>query len=539
MELNNLVDMTSTHSPFIVGTISIITFLIVIHILKIIFTIMSDGSIIPSWMKIYLPSFYHRLATDNLKKIESLQKQHLDKMKTLEKHLNNQIAKTANNEKEIKTLKGRLDNQIAETAKNKKEIETLENHLDTMKTLEKERLDMIKTLEEERLDKIKTLEGRLDNKIAEAANNKKEIETLKERLDKTLEDERLDKMKTLEEKRLDKKKTLEERLDKMKYLEEHLEKMKNLEERLDRKTLEKERLDTMKNLEKECLDKMKTLEDRPDNQIAETAKNKKEIETLEKRLEMMKTLEERRDKMKTLEECLANQIAEAAHNKKEMETLEERLDKMKTLEEERQDKMKTLEEERLDKMKSLQESCNQITEAAHNKLEMEDLVKVLDLDHFLTPLVDMVKTLEERLDKNAAEEANAVVVFSAGLEGRAGTTKASNGDQILVYNKMVINVGGGYDDSTGIFKVPIKGLYFVTFTCGKCYNYNMGAWVTKNNHDKLICVFDDNNGNSRITNSIVVEMEVGDDLRVFLENGHTILTTCIRTTFSVFLIKRM
>ncbi|XP_061750886.1 trichohyalin-like isoform X3 [Nerophis ophidion] len=334
--------------------------------------------------------------------------------------------------------------------------------VDQMKTLE-ERLDKMKTLEE-RLDQMKTLEEHLDH-----------MKSLEDRLDqmKTLE-ECLDQIKTLEE-RLDQTKTLKERLEQMNTLEERLDQMKTLEERLDQmKTLE-ECLDKMKTLE-ECLDKIKTLEENVDN-----------IKTLEeKSLDQINTMEERLDKMKTLEECLGK-----------IKTLEKRMDKMKTQEkplakmkilEERLDKMKAANKKEIekitplaDKMKTLEESVDQMkhqmAEVANNKNKITRLGLIVDM-----------------LDKKAAEEAKTAVAFSATLDDEEDEIfVSSNDNQVLVYKCVMINVGDGYDNSTGVFTAPIKGLYFITLTCSVPSGKNVAS-VMKNNQDEMIRVYEDNKG---------------------------------------------
>ncbi|XP_061887972.1 uncharacterized protein LOC133638920 isoform X2 [Entelurus aequoreus] len=89
-----------------------------------------------------------------------------------------------------------------------------------------------------------------------------------------------------------------------------------------------------------------------------------------------------------------------------------------------------------------------------------------------------------------------------------------------------------------VFTVPIKGLYFVTLTCGTT-SKKIYAWVAKNNQNRMVAVEISKKSKWRsATNSRVVELEVGDKLQVYLLVGCYIYGYNKESTFSVFLIKR-
>nr|AZS54114.1 sialic acid binding lectin 8 [Ruditapes philippinarum] len=55
--------------------------------------------------------------------------------------------------------------------------------------------------------------------------------------------------------------------------------------------------------------------------------------------------------------------------------------------------------------------------------------------------------------------ADTAVAFSAGLTHNVNISHAEN----VVYDKVFTNIGGGYDNNTGIFNVPTSGIYVFQF----------------------------------------------------------------------------
>ncbi|XP_061743685.1 uncharacterized protein LOC133543190 [Nerophis ophidion] len=173
---------------------------------------------------------------------------------------------------------------------------------------------------------------------------------------------------------------------------------------------------------------------------------------------------------------------------------------------------------------------------------MKNVKQRLDImDHQIaeaTKEIERLGPIVDTLNKNATDETNAAVVFSAWLGDIGCTFKARNENRALVYKNVQINMGGGYDAKTGVFTVPIKGLYFVTLTCGTT-SKKIYAWVAKNNQNRMVAVEISKKSKWRsATNSRVVELEVGDKLQVSLLVGCYIYGYNKESTFSVFLIKR-
>ena len=57
-----------------------------------------------------------------------------------------------------------------------------------------------------------------------------------------------------------------------------------------------------------------------------------------------------------------------------------------------------------------------------------------------------------------------VVAFSVSLSHQLGNIQ---GEQIIIFNHVILNEAEGYDESTGIFICPQDGVYLFTFFIGR------------------------------------------------------------------------
>ena len=56
------------------------------------------------------------------------------------------------------------------------------------------------------------------------------------------------------------------------------------------------------------------------------------------------------------------------------------------------------------------------------------------------------------------------MAFTAFLDHTVSNVQT---DQTIVFNQVILNEGGGYDQRVGIFTCPKTGLYLVSFFFGK------------------------------------------------------------------------
>ncbi|XP_042152903.1 collagen alpha-2(VIII) chain isoform X2 [Oncorhynchus tshawytscha] len=103
------------------------------------------------------------------------------------------------------------------------------------------------------------------------------------------------------------------------------------------------------------------------------------------------------------------------------------------------------------------------------------------------------------------------VAFSAGLtnDGHVGPF---NSITILVYRRVITNIGKAYNPNTGVFTAPVRGLYYIRFTAmGLKGPQSIDAHIYHN--DKSVMFNHQNNDNGRnrfLSNALTLELEAGD-----------------------------
>nr|ACO09509.1 Complement C1q tumor necrosis factor-related protein 3 precursor [Osmerus mordax] len=208
-----------------------------------------------------------------------------------------------------------------------------------------------------------------------------------------------------------------------------------------------------------------------------------------------------------------------------------------------------------DKMAALEARLKTAEEGRKN---METKITLLQKDkeiiemklYFMTHKVDELKVLEPRvvalqkeIEDHSAKleqlksdyEEKAKVAFSVGLQG--GTLGPYNTPTTLIYRHITTNIGNGYSPNTGIFKAPVKGVYYLTFSCFKRNTVRMNVFMIRNSVS-IAQGYDHNSrdGDDMVSNSVVVVLEAGDDVFIRLEAPSQIVGYERLTTFSGFLM---
>lgn len=103
------------------------------------------------------------------------------------------------------------------------------------------------------------------------------------------------------------------------------------------------------------------------------------------------------------------------------------------------------------------------------------------------------------------------VAFSTALT----TTSTINVNQNVVFDKIITNVGNGYDKSSGIFTAPISGLYFISVSLFNFYHVSPTLELVQNDAN-VVDFYLDGSGhqNSGMSQSLILKLSKGDTVSV-------------------------
>ncbi|XP_073691683.1 complement C1q-like protein 2 [Garra rufa] len=144
----------------------------------------------------------------------------------------------------------------------------------------------------------------------------------------------------------------------------------------------------------------------------------------------------------------------------------------------------------------------------------------------------------EKIKKENRDSPN--VAFSASV-GCGGLFGPFNTDVTLIYKNVITNVGDAYNNTTGIFTVPVHGVYYFSFFyhCGADQPtllalHRNGKQVAITKHHKSSC-FTENGGNG-----LTLLLEKGEHVYIVLKKNTRIWDESnVTTVFCGFLINAM
>ena len=108
-------------------------------------------------------------------------------------------------------------------------------------------------------------------------------------------------------------------------------------------------------------------------------------------------------------------------------------------------------------------------------------------------------------------------------------------NQPIVFDNTVLNVGNGYNSSTGVFSAPYDGIYSFTSTIfGRLDNGTMYFKLCKN----IVSCFArfEIKESHQVTQSVILELHKGDDVAVLHHGNDDGIVGHNFTTFSGFLL---
>ncbi|CAK6959702.1 complement C1q-like protein 2 isoform X6 [Scomber scombrus] len=115
------------------------------------------------------------------------------------------------------------------------------------------------------------------------------------------------------------------------------------------------------------------------------------------------------------------------------------------------------------------------------------------------------------------------VAFSFGLtdDGQVGPFST---DITLKFSKVFTNFGQAYSPTTGHFTAPVRGVYYFSFTTVD-NRKSVQSVVTLYHNDKRVLWnqnSNDEHGWNRVSNSLVLQLEKGDEVYMVLHGGYTV-----------------
>ncbi|TKS90787.1 Collagen alpha-1(VIII) chain [Collichthys lucidus] len=152
-----------------------------------------------------------------------------------------------------------------------------------------------------------------------------------------------------------------------------------------------------------------------------------------------------------------------------------------------------------------------------------------------------------RVNKNPDEQLKALAdVTSAALSKIAFTATLGSSvgplaeDMSLKYQRILTNIGRGYNPATGIFTATARGVYYFRYTM---YNNNAGhpnsVVSLMKNGERMMSSWDTSGGdaNDSASNAAVLQLEVGDSVYVQLYKNRLVYDDAMYyNTFSGFLL---
>ncbi|KAF7650893.1 hypothetical protein LDENG_00119010 [Lucifuga dentata] len=147
-----------------------------------------------------------------------------------------------------------------------------------------------------------------------------------------------------------------------------------------------------------------------------------------------------------------------------------------------------------------------------------------------------IKANENKIEELRNKEA-IKVIFSAAADGNEHIGPF-NIETTLIYGTVITNIGGSFNQHTGIFTAPIAGVYYFVFFCHAGGGHPLTLYLYKNNqllsmtHDHSSSADGADNGG----NAVFVQLQKGDQVYVRLGANTHVWPRQRITTFSGFLL---
>ena len=125
------------------------------------------------------------------------------------------------------------------------------------------------------------------------------------------------------------------------------------------------------------------------------------------------------------------------------------------------------------------------------------------------------------------------VAFTAGVTSDSTTWNSGT----LIFNSVILNVGNGYNPSTGIFTSPVAGTYVFYVTAVEYSNQYLRVDIVLNSVSKVRTMGDSSTSFQTGTNMVILNLQKGDSVWVRYASGKGYYTSSVPiTTFTGLLV---
>uniref|UniRef100_A0A3Q3WTB9 Complement C1q tumor necrosis factor-related protein 4 n=1 Tax=Mola mola TaxID=94237 RepID=A0A3Q3WTB9_MOLML len=122
----------------------------------------------------------------------------------------------------------------------------------------------------------------------------------------------------------------------------------------------------------------------------------------------------------------------------------------------------------------------------------------------------------------------------------ARTNSMEGGPKMTVtFDTVYVNIGGDFDPKAGLLRCRIPGAYYFSFTVGKFPHKDLSVMLMKNRNEVQAIVYEENAGEERKSQSVMLQLEFGDTvwLRLHGDPRYALYSnTGHYTTFNGYLV---
>ena len=125
------------------------------------------------------------------------------------------------------------------------------------------------------------------------------------------------------------------------------------------------------------------------------------------------------------------------------------------------------------------------------------------------------------------------VAFTAGVTSQSTTWNSGT----LIFNSVILNVGNGYNPSTGVFTPPVAGTYVFYVTAVEYIKQFLNVDIVLNSVSKVRTMGHNDAAYKTGTNMVILNLQKGDSVWVRYASGKGYYTSSVPiATFTGLLV---